>query len=275
MKKGTIILLILVILIAGLAVGKDVIAKTAIEKGARIVTGLELTMKSFNMGILKTSVGIKELKLFNPLGFEDRVMLDMPEIYVDYDLPALFAKKIHLREMRIDLKEFVIVKNKDGESNLDKLKAIQQPKEGEAKEEKGKGAAPEMRIDNLHLKIGKVVMKDYSGKSPSVREIQINLDETFKNIDSPNELVSLIVFKALINTPFAALANVNMGALGDSVSGALSGAGEVAGAAVDTAGKTLKAGTEGAGKAVEGAGKAVGEVGDAIKKIKLPFGGDK
>ena len=266
MKKRTIFLLVLIILIVLLAVGKNIIAKAAIEKGAQVVTGLQLNMKSFNMGILKTSVGIKGLKLYNPPDYEDRVMLDMPEIYVDYDLGALLKKKVHLNDMRIDLKEFVLIQNKNGESNLDKLKAIQQPKEGA--EPKEKGAAPEMQIDNLQLKIGKVVMKDYSGKSPSVREITINLDEKFKNITSPNELVSLIVFKALMNTPFAALANVNMGALGDSVSGALSGVGNVAGETVDAAGKALK-GT------AEGAGKAVGEVGDALKKIKLPFGGDK
>jgi len=173
MKVVKTILIGLLVVMLVLGVGKDVIAKIAIEKGANIVTGLSLNIGNLKIGLLKTLVAIKDLKLYNPRGFEDRVMLDMPEIYVDYDFPEIIKGKIHLYEMRINLQEFVVVKNTKGELNLDALKPVQ--KEQEAKTstsvvKQDSGKTPAILIENLELKIGKVIYKDYSkGGKPEVQ----------------------------------------------------------------------------------------------------------
>jgi len=109
----------------------------------------------------------------------------MPEIYVDYDLPAIFKGKVHLEEMRLNMNEFVVVKNEKGELNLDALKVVQAQKEGKKPEAKAKegGKIPEIQIDTLKLKVGKVVYKDYSGGgNPTVREFKVNLDEELANL---------------------------------------------------------------------------------------------
>ena len=71
----------------------------------------------------------------------------------------LLKKKVHLKEVRIHLNEFVIVKNKDGEVNLDKLKAVKkEPAEGTARKKETpppKAQQGKMQIDLLSLKIGK------------------------------------------------------------------------------------------------------------------------
>ncbi|MCX5716315.1 MAG: hypothetical protein NTV07_05630, partial [Candidatus Omnitrophica bacterium] len=114
MKNPVLMLVVIIAVLVALAVGKDMIIKTAVEKGVQAVTGLPLSMKSFNLGILSTKVGIKGLMLYNPKGFPDKTMLNAPEIYVDYDLGAMIGGTVHLREARINIEEFTVVKNANG-----------------------------------------------------------------------------------------------------------------------------------------------------------------
>jgi len=263
MKKLLVVLVILVVVVAGLSFGKNMIAKIAVERGVEMITGLQLRMAGLNIGILKTLVNIDGLVLYNPKGFEDRVMVDMPNIYVDYDLPAILKGKVHLYNMKINLREFIVVKNKDGKLNIDSLKVVQAQKEGKKPQEKDKGKAPQMQIDNLELKIGKVIYKDYSaGGKPSVREFNVNINEKYTNIKDPYSLVSIIVVRALMNTAIASLTNFDLGGLSNTVTGTLSNATRLA---ADTAGKATRI--------VGETSKAVTET--AGKIINLPFGGKR
>jgi hypothetical protein len=256
MKKLVVVLVVLVVIVAGLSFGKNMIAKIAVERGVEMITGLQLRMAGFNVGILKTLVNIDGLKLYNPKEFQDRVMIDMPNIYVDYNLPEALKGKVHLYDMKLNLKEFVVVKNKDGKLNLDSLKVVQAQKEGKKPQEKDKGKAPDMQIDNLELKIGKVIYKDYStGGAPSVREFNVNINEKYTNIKDPYSLMSLIVVKALMNTAIASLTNFDLGGLSNTVKGTLSNATKLAtdaaAKATKVVGETTKTVTDTAGKLTE------------------------
>lgn len=303
MKKiGVTILLILVVLSLVLVVGRDQILKAAVESGAKIATGLGLEIGKLHVGLRSTSVDVQGLSLSNPAGFPDRNMLDMPRIFVDAHLRSLVKGKIRLTDMKIDLKQFTVVKNEKGQLNLDALKPVQTAKPGEKPAPAKKGPAPELQIDNLELKIGKVVYKDYSkGGAPAVTEFNINLDEKFQNITDPNVLVRLIVFKALSSSTIAALANFDLDGLGGTLTGTLGSSVKMAGAVGTKAVDTLKQTAQEAAKVTEvaskttdtlkqtaeGAGKLTGEVAGTAKKatedlasaakgltssLKLPFG---
>ncbi len=284
MKKLVTIAVSIVVVIAVLAFAKDMVIKMSVEKGVELVTGLKLSMGTLRVGIIKTLVDIRNLRLFNPANFKDRVMLDMPEIYVAYDLPALMKGKVHLSEARIALKEFVVVKNEKGELNLDSLKVVQAQKQGKRPAAKEAGKIPKIQIDSLRLKIKRVVYKDYTaGKEPRVTEYKINIDEQYKNITDPYSLVSLIVVKALMNTAIANLTDFDLQGLQGTVSDTLAGAQKAAMQAVSTAAEAMKqtggvaqqgmqTATEAArktGEAVQGAASALTDV------FKNPFGSDK
>lgn len=52
--------------------------------------------------------------------------------------------------------------------------------------------------------------KDYSGRGkPSVSEYNINLDARYKNIKNPEEIIQIIVAKALVNTAIGKLTDFN------------------------------------------------------------------
>lgn len=264
MKKAVFIVVGILIVLVVLSASKDLIIKASVEKGVQIVTGLKLSVQSLGVGIFRSVVDIKELKLFNPKNFKDRVMIHMPEIYVDYDLPAIMKGDIHLREVRIDLKEFLVVKNELGELNLDSLKVVKAEKAGEKPGAREAAPAPRIRIDELQLKIGKAVYKDYTaGPTPSIREFNVNINKKYSNITDPYTLVSLIVVKALSNTAIASLANFDIGSLKGTISDTLSSAEQVATKALETATKTHQQTQE----VVKGAEEAVKKTTEALGSI--------
>jgi hypothetical protein len=260
MKKIVLVAVGVLIGLLVLSAAKDLVIKVSVENAVSIVTGLKLSIKGLNVGIIRPVVDVKGLRIYNPPSFQERIMLDMPQIYVDYDLPAILRKDIHLRKVVIDLKEFMVVKNSKGELNLNSLKVVQDQKKGRVPAAKGRALrAPKIRIDDLHLKIGKAVYKDYStGPDPLVREFNINMDERYTGINDLYSLVSLIVVKSLANTNISSVANFDIGGLQNTLSGTVTKVNAAAGQAVQ---KTQEA--------VKGASEVTKEVGNMFKT----FGG--
>lgn len=276
MKKWMIVVAGVLAVLLVLGIAKDLIIKVAVEAGTQIVTGLKLTIGTFRVGIINTLVDIRNLRVLNPAGFKDKTMLDMPEIYVAYNLPAIFGGKIHLKEARIDMKEFTVVKNEKGQLNLDSLKVVQAQKAKQKPQEQAGGKAPDIQIDTLRLKITKVLFKDYSrGGEPRVMEFNVNINEEYKNITNPYTLVSLIVVKALMNTSISSLTNFDIKGLSGSISDTLAGAQKVA---VETAKQAQVAAQQTTKTAVDTAKKAqetVSKTTDALSGVlKNPFGGE-
>lgn len=265
---GIIIAIVVAALIA-VTVGKDLIIKASVEKGVEVVTGLKLTIGGFRTGILASIVDIRDLKLQNPAGFKDRTMADVPGIYIAYDLPAILRGATHLKEVRLDLKEFTVVRNEKGVLNLDSLKVVQAEKEGKRPQEAAKPR--EFRIDSLTLRIGKVVYKGYSMGAPIVREFNLNINEKFSNLSDPYSVVSVVVVKALANTSIANLANFDVRGLSDTVSGSLASAQAVTQQAVATARQTARTVTQ----AADQAQKAVEETTGAVTDLFKGFGSKK
>lgn len=253
MNKGFRIIIVFAVIVGILVVGKNFIAKFAVEKGVYAATGLPLKIKKFNVGLITTNIGIRDLNLFNPKGFPKEVMFHAPEIFVDYDLGAFIRGKIHLEDIRLDFDQFVIVKNKEGKTNIEVLK----PKKAEEKPKKEKGKKmPDIQIDHLLVKVGKIVYKDYSGEGePSVKEFKVNLSEEFNDVTNKNMnwVILVVANKAIMKTTLSSLAGFNMDVF--------KGVSEVSEKAVET--------LKGTAETLKGTAETLKE------KLKLPFGGNK
>ena len=290
MKKAVVIAGALGILVAATLLAKNVIAQAALCGGVKAMTGLSLHTDRIEVGLLKSAVGVRGLRLGNPPGFSDPVMIDIPEVYVDYDLGAFLKQRVHLEEVRLHLKELVVVRNQQGQLNLNSLKPIQESKQqprGQAATRPSQQAIPEIQIDRLHLQIGKVVYKDYTARgAPLIQEFPINLDEWHQHITNPTVLAGLIVSRALMKTSIARVTGFDLGPLQAQVSEQLTQATQLVGTAVGTAREQLSAATgqvsTGARTTAQGVStagkKAVGAAADAVKstteslKKALPFG---
>jgi len=242
------IILVFIVIIGALIAGKNIIGKFAIEKGVQAVTGLSLEIKKLDIGIISSNIEITDLNLFNPSGFPEGIMFHSPEIFVDYHLGDMLKGKIHLEDMRLNFDQLVIIKNVDGKMNLEALKPKAKEESKESAKDKGsdgtKKGMPDIQIDHLVLKVGKVTYKDYSGGGePSVQEFNINISEELTDVTDVRKLLGLVasraIAKAALNIPF------------DFTSGILKEAIGVPKQVVDTLKNTA----------------------DALKdKIKIPFG---
>ena len=210
----------LVVVMGGLLLAKNVIAKTAVVQTVKAITGLGLTIRDMDVGLLNTRLGIQGLRILNPPGFQEPTMMDVPEIYVDYDLGSLVKGKPHLEEVRLNLKELTVVKNERGEVNLRSLQAVkasQPPAQTPEKKSQPAAPPPPITIDTLELNIGKVVYKDYSAGTPQVREFNVDVHERFHHVTNPYALTGLIITRALAKTTVARLTNLDLGALQSDV----------------------------------------------------------
>jgi uncharacterized protein involved in outer membrane biogenesis len=191
----------IIIVAVVLVLFRNQIIKAGAGATIKAISGVDMRIGSLNVGLFRPAVQIKDLKLFNPGAFPEKLMMDMPELYVKYDLPAILKGSVHLSELKINLKEFVVVKTVKGEINVNSLQALQ-PKQGG-------GKPPKIQIDVMELNVGKVVYKEFRASGePKVSEFKIDLHERYENITDPNVLVGLIVSKALRNTSIAGASGI-------------------------------------------------------------------
>ncbi|MBI4387541.1 MAG: hypothetical protein HY582_00660 [Candidatus Omnitrophica bacterium] len=293
MKILSRILIGLVVLVAALFLMRNAIAKIAIEKGVHAATGMNLGVGSIDLDFGKTFVRAKDIQLFNPGNYREKVMVELPELYANYDLPGFFKGKVHLEDLAIDLKEVIVIRNEKGELNLNSLKPVKKaqteketskpaaakPAAGEARQGRPAGKAPALQIDRFHLKIGRVVFRDYSMfGSTLTKDFNVNIDKHYTNITDPNALVSLILVEALRNTTIGSLANFNF----DSLKGMTGDVYEMSKKAAEDAMLQAQQGLTGVTEAitspVETVQKTTGALTETTKdltsnlrKIKLPF----
>lgn len=199
-NKLIIIFIAALVIIIGAVILKDQIIKTAVQIGASKVMGTDIKIGGLSFGVFQQSIRIKDFKVANPPGFPQGVMLDVPEIGVDYDLPALLKGKLHVPLIILNLHEMVVVRNREGKLNVDAL-TVAQKKEVVEPSPRKKEASQQLplKIDVLRLNVGRVVYKDYGrGTEPSVQTFNVNLNnKTYRDIQSAQQLSALILVEAM------------------------------------------------------------------------------
>ncbi|UCH12687.1 MAG: hypothetical protein JSW18_01710 [Candidatus Omnitrophota bacterium] len=187
---------------------RNTIVKSILVNSVKSLTDLRITVGDINADIGKHNIDVKHLRLYNPAGFEEAVMADIPFAYLDYNPGAAILRKVHFNILKIDLKELLIVRNRTGHLNFMSIKSLQKP--GMPKKKTGA-----FKIDRLYLSIGKVIYKDYyKNRAAVIKVYNIGLrNQLFKNVDDPKALVSTIMYKALMQTDIYQLINFNMNIL--------------------------------------------------------------
>ena len=216
------ILAAVILLAVGIALAKNVIVRVILQTSISKISGLALSVKQMEIGVLKPTIAVRSLTLFNPSGFDERTMFEVPLLYVRYNLFSILRNRIHIYDMDFDLKYLNVIKNKDGRLNLDALNIARAKKE-RALGKRAKRPMPGIAIDKLHLKVGKVVYKDYAQNpsSPKIVEYDVNLDERYENINDPYTLGSLIITRALMKTNVERLTGFDLGPLQEELVGTI------------------------------------------------------
>jgi hypothetical protein len=195
-----------------LFVYREPLLKNAIKLAAGEITGFSVEVDKLEVGFFSPVINIRGLRIYNPPGFPDRLMLDMPQLMVRYVPQEVIKGKLAFEVLKIDLDEFQVVKAKDGSTNIGQLKGIAPS---------GKSTVPTkplvLKIDILKLKVNKVVYRDYSVAPPLVKTFTININKEFHDVNDPAKLVRLIVVESLLKTGLNDFSDVNLGTLESDV----------------------------------------------------------
>jgi len=134
--------------------------------------------------------------MYNPKGFPDDILVDIPNMSVTCNLGELITGKIHIKELNLEIKEMGMAKNKEGKLNVDSLKIAEEKTIGKETKKHAKQLA--IQIDIANLAMGRVVSRDYSVNGPPLIKVyDINLKKTYKDITSAQQLAALIISEPL------------------------------------------------------------------------------
>ena len=248
------IVLTLIVLAVAAFFARNFIAKLSIERGVTKITGFPLEIGSVDLGIFQSHIEVHGLKMQNPADFPEKMFVDLPGFVVDYKFRSMISGEPHLNELNLELKELIVVKNAKGESNVQRLKGVasSETKPGENEPPKS-DKKTKYHVDTLHLKVGTVIVKDYSGAQPTTRTVRVNIDKTYKNISDGTDITRLV----LIEVAKAGITGlgIDMGDLTKNL-----------GSVTDAAGTALKSGTEALDKATKGIFEGIKGIGGEKKK---------
>ncbi len=197
-KAKTFPLLIFILIVALIILGlcKDQIIKSAVIAGAEQQTGTKVTIGSFKFNLFKQQIRIRDFKVLNPPGFPSEAMAYFPEISLDYDLPALLKKTLHVALIVVNLREVSVVRNQKGQLNVDQLKFLHPEGPGFKLDIKN------MQIDMMSLTVGRVLYRDLNEPAnapPKVFYVNVK-NKTFRQITGVQQFASLILFEAIKTT---------------------------------------------------------------------------
>jgi hypothetical protein len=232
----------LVVLVVALILGRNVIARISVEVGAKKITGFPLTIGSVDLGLFSGKVDVHNVKLMNPPEFQERMFVDMPQLYVDYRLGSMFSGAPHINDMLINIKQLVVVKNDKGDSNAMKLKGVVSS---------GGSSSTKYRVDKLRIHVGTVTIKDYSKGKPSERNVTLNVDATYKDITDSTDITRLVLLTVMSQVHLPDI-GVNMNDLKKNLSGVTDSAGKALQGASQEVEKTTKGLFDSIKKAVPG-----------------------
>ena len=180
---------VLALLVIALAY-RDWIAGQLAERKIRDLTGLEAEIGNVSFSLAEPKFTFNNFKLYNTPEFGGALLLDIPELHVEYDRSALRHHQVHITFMRVNVNELDVVRNGEGRTNLYSLAGVltaPKPNGG------GVGFAPLngygfSGIDSLNLSISAVKFIDLQNPKRD-RTLTLHLqNQVFSNVKSPADL---------------------------------------------------------------------------------------
>lgn len=229
MKRLTQVLVAFALIVAALLFGRNFIIKEMLSKSAKALRGFEVSVSDVQVGILRPMVHLRDLKITNPSDFPEKQALEAKEVLIRYNFLSLFGKEARFPEIVLDVPKAVVVWNKNGDMNFERLAGMdKKPAPAEKKKKKKqeepppepkpepapppeKEAAPPrtMRIDKLTLRITEAQIYDYrKGPEPSVMTFPINMDRTYTDVTDPDTLAAKVAAELTANYIASLFSNV-------------------------------------------------------------------
>jgi uncharacterized protein involved in outer membrane biogenesis len=153
------LLLVLVVLVGLLVFFRDPLARSLAERYLTEATGLEAIIGHLHVHLGEPVITLENFRLMNPAGLSEHPFLDASEVTLEYDPKALSERALHVRSLRLNLTDVLIVRGADGSGTLETLADRLEQRRAEAARS---AESFELRgIDVLALSVGRFKYVDF------------------------------------------------------------------------------------------------------------------
>ena len=190
MKKIIITLVLLAaILVSGAFFFKSQIIKGLVETSVSLVLGAPCKIDKISFEWGKPKVYIGGMKIYNPKGFPDDVLMGIKDMNLLVDGTSLKKGFLKITYLDAEIDQIIVIKRADGRMNIDGLNLDSNDNS-------------RFRIDVFELSIREVVYKDNTAKDgPRIEVYDVNIkDHPYKDIPSVRYFFNIIFQEALAKT---------------------------------------------------------------------------
>jgi uncharacterized protein YhdP len=131
--KAVLIIVIVVIVlailgVAAVAILEGRIVQKAVETAGTKTLNVGVTVGEADASILRGTVGLQNITVANPAGFQGPALLTLQQVRVTADTGSLLSNEMHIRDMRLSSME-VFVEQKALQNNLyEVIKPLREPR---------------------------------------------------------------------------------------------------------------------------------------------------
>ena len=191
------LLLFVAFLAAGLVLAWMILLPPALTRFVRGRTGFTMEIQTLYVNPFAGRLELRGLAVTNPPAFPNPAFTEVRAVRVDWQVSSLFSQRLVVDDAVIDVAGITLVRDQHGAVNAalfqERLVGAASPARaptgapGEAK-----GREQEFLIKRLQVRCDRLVIADYSGRQPAVRELALNFNHTYENVTSAQQLAALL-----------------------------------------------------------------------------------
>lgn len=179
-----------------------VAARALVMDGLHAVTGLDTQLGALRWNVWSARAELRELRVWNPDGYGERLLAHVPELIIDARLARLAQGQAHIEYLKLHVEELRVVKSAGGRVNVRAIRSL--PGTTSPRE------LPPFHIDVLDLRVSRVTYLDETVTPPFARVFDVNLHERFAGVHDASAFTGLVVGRALMRTTVGQLAQLDM-----------------------------------------------------------------
>lgn len=192
------LLLFLVVVVAVGALAWMLLLPEYVTRQIQGRTGFDASVTSLSCNPFTGRLTIRGLVLTNPASFAAGDFLQLREFHAAGDVWSLVSDRIALDELTLDIRRLALVRRADGKSNAELFAqnlGFVPPSPGAAAARLPVTSVPsappakKFRIKHLAIRVDQLVLADYSGSAPDVKQYNLAVDQRFEDVTEPRQIL--------------------------------------------------------------------------------------
>jgi hypothetical protein len=183
----SVLLLALILLV--LILSRQTFGIWMTQRSIENVTSFAATISVMDIKLTRFQVVAKEISVHNPKGFcREPLVMKMNLVETYYEPLSLMSGEPHFEKLVIDINEVIVVRNLQGELNVQRLRKSKSSKK--------------FQIDELILSLGKILYIDEKKDPTQPSTYVVNArNRSYKNIKSASDINKIVLNLVIRSSP--------------------------------------------------------------------------